>query len=175
MGPIEGESRMNIGSGWTDTRIAQLKTLAIIARYSAREISDVMGISRSAVIGKLCRLGVQLARLPTNPRVAAARSARPAPKTERPKTPPAQRVVMQRGKNNTYGRDVEIVDVPEITDLPPDQSEFACTIIELGAGMCRFPMGDTHDLNTFRYCGAASNGPWCGRHRRIVYKPGARA
>jgi GcrA cell cycle regulator len=162
---------MNITPSWTDDRIRQLKTLAIIAQYSAREISDVMGVSRGAVIGKLARLGVQLHNAPTNPRVAEARAVARQPRPARQKPAPAQRMVLQRGKNNTYGDDVEMADMPEVTDLAPDVSEFACTIIDLTDAMCRFPIGDAHDLTTFRYCGAASHGPWCPRHRGIVYKP----
>ena len=69
------------------------------------------------------------------------------------------------------GGEVEIVpDEPEIVDIAPDTSLFACTFGELGSDMCRWPLGEpSADM---QYCAAiTSGGPWCRRHRRIAYKP----
>lgn len=172
---------MNIQPAWTNERVSQLRTLAILAKYSARQISDAMGVTRNTVIGKLRRLGISLARPPTSPRLAAAKLAAKLSPESRPerterngfRKPPAQRMVVGRGKNNTYVDAVKMVDLPEITDLPPDTSPNACTIAGLTDWMCRWPLSEpAHDM---LYCGAASFGPWCQRHRRLVFKPlGAR-
>lgn len=94
----------------------------------------------------------------------------------RPKLPPVTRIVMSRGKNNTYGDSVEMVDIPEIMDLPPDESPHAITITDLGEDHCRWPLGTpAHDM---LYCGdGAMRGlPYCARHSRIAYRmPGQRA
>ncbi len=153
---------------WTTERVSQLKTLAIIARYTARQISDRMGVTRNAVIGKLGRLGVQLANPPTKPR-----PEKPAPTDNHFTRPMHQRVKVRAGSNQ-HRKQIQIIPATEIIDLPPDASSFACTIAGLGPvfGMdqCRWPVDEMPSAD-MRYCGAASNGPWCQRHRRIAYKP----
>lgn len=123
-------------------------------------------LTRSSIGGKVMRAGMKQLRAPK-----PAPKPKPPVRTERNgfRKPPAQRMVVGRGKNNTYVDAVKMVDLPEITDLPPDTSPDACTIAGLTDWMCRWPLSEpAHDM---LYCGAASFGPWCSRHRRLVFKP----
>jgi hypothetical protein len=44
------------------------------------------------------------------------------------------------------------------------------TLADLTLFSCRWPIGNPHDLTTFRYCGeAAPCGPYCKRHARLAY------
>ncbi|MGD9545058.1 MAG: GcrA family cell cycle regulator [Methylocystis sp.] len=45
--------------------------------------------------------------------------------------------------------------------------------MELRIGMCRWPIGDPHDLDTFRFCGCArsSQGAYCETHKKLALAP----
>jgi hypothetical protein len=45
------------------------------------------------------------------------------------------------------------------------------TLADLTLFSCRWPIGDPHDLATFRYCGEAApcGGPYCKCHARLAY------
>lgn len=70
---------------------------------------------------------------------------------------------------------IEIVRVLAATDLPADQSPFACTLAELNDETCRWPLGDPQSPD-FRFCGAKPDGmPYCRRHAHIAYNRGRAA
>lgn len=165
-----------IGVGWTDTRVDALRQL-VADGWTATEISQQLGVGRGAVIGKITRMGLQLTGAytpakPPSPRHAGIKPAKPSVERRAPLSPrrlkPANgRVRIHTGGGAAFRGQVEVIQDVEITDLPPDQSEFACTIAELADDMCRWPLGDpSADM---RYCGAPSVGPWCPRHRCIVF------
>lgn len=152
--------RSNLTPVWTDTRIITLKAL-VNAGLTARQISDQMGTTRGAVIGKVHRLGIALKTMPTN---GKPRTPRAAPGRSLPRAKLEKRLrISMGGGGESRGFMVDV----EAVDLPPDTSEFACTIVELGADMCRWPLSDPSADMT--YCGAPSVGSWCPRHRRIVF------
>jgi hypothetical protein len=54
------------------------------------------------------------------------------------------------------------------TDDEPIQE--GITLADLTLFSCRWPIGDPHDLTTFRYCGEpAPSAPYCNRHSRLAY------
>lgn len=146
------------GSPWTDDRFAQFKELAATQQYSGSQLAAMLGggLTRMAVIGKARREGIalrphnskQLAIGPHKPRVP-----------RKPRAPRAADGRFTDGKKTARFLD----------DLPPDESPFACTIIELESNMCRYPLGDPQDKG-FRYCGAPDcEGSYCGRHYKLAY------
>lgn len=175
---------MNIGYTWTDERIDVLKRTWGL--QSASEIAERIGMSRNAVCGKAWRLGLGSNGAPvyTDFRLRAAKpkptSPKPAPRTnnpfggagirkarKRPAKPTQQRVRIHTGGGRAFRGEVEIKQEPILVDLPPDQSEFACTIHELTDSKCRFVLGSaTHDA---LYCGTPCTGSWCGRHGMLVF------
>ena len=45
--------------------------------------------------------------------------------------------------------------------------------MELRSGMCRWPIGDPHDLATFRFCGCprSSKAIYCEAHKTLAFVP----
>lgn len=145
------------GTSWTDDRVAALKHHAA-AGLSASRIAAEMGVTRNAVIGKLSRMGAQLKG-----------TKKPPPQPVRVMKPQPARVKIRPGANTSTSKEVERLEATEIIDLPPDTSAFACTIADLGADMCRYPLSEP--TAEMRYCGAPARGSWCARHHRIVWNP----
>lgn len=154
---------------WTDERIADLRR-HVSNGLTASRIAAELGCSRNAVIGKVHRLGAQLQTPPTSP--------------PKPSTPAAivetrifrkveKRLKIRPGHASQTVREVQVIEPTEVMDLAPDHSQFACTVGDLAADMCRWPIGDSGDLETFRYCGEphGNSGPYCGRHHAIAYRP----
>jgi hypothetical protein len=83
-------------------------------------------------------------------------------------TPQPARLKIRPGHASQRAKEVQWIEPTEALDLPPDQSEFACTIAELGADMCRWPLGPT--AADMRYCGSECVGTYCQRHRAIAYR-----
>jgi len=171
---------MSLAPSWTDDRVGALKQL-VEDGLTATEIGNKLGIGRGAVIGKLARLGIPLAGAWTVP---LAPRLKPPPKQREPKPllsptdalpahmrPAARRTLIRPGRNRIYGGEIDVVEVPEARDLPPDESAFACSILELTDERCHWPMG-TPGADDFRYCGAdAIEGrPYCTRHHRLAHK-----
>lgn len=168
---------MNFEPTWNDVRVAALKRLAADG-LSASQIGNEIGVSRGAVIGKLARLGVPLAgawTVPMAPRIKPPPQPRRAtvnpPHPEPHHRPATRRTVIRPARAGIYGGEVETVEVPEARDLPPDESAFACTIVDLTDATCHWPLGDPSDIATFRYCGADADGRrYCLRHHRLAHK-----
>ena len=104
-------------------------------------------ITRSAVAGKLLRLGLKRGRVDRPHKVTAAPLA----------------VVVARASRTLPAMSTS----PE---LPPPSPETMVPIWLLGDNMCRWPIGDpVEDFEGFRYCGAAVEGreSHCAFHRHI--------
>ena len=145
---------------WTPARVDELIRLTR-AKLSASEIGTVMGVTRNSVIGKLHRINVPLG----NPHGYNKASARTTNRNKNKRiTSTESRAVSARQKRINIAMDA-------MKGLPPDQSPFACTIQDLGSttemSRCRFVLDEPSAKAL--YCGAASEGPWCLRHRKIIY------
>lgn len=139
--------------GWPDEAVNTFRGLwaaGLSASTCAGELwtRHRFAVSRSAVLGKAHRLGLP------------KRRTEPPPKRRRLA---GSSVISddgrKRGPNGFIRR-----------DQPPDQSEFACTLMELRECSCRWPMGHP-GTPEFRFCGTDKGGnlgPYCGRHTRIA-------
>ncbi len=168
-------------SNWTDERVVDLRK-HMAAGMSASQISREMGgVTRNGVIGKIHRLGLSNRKFaapgsnvtgPIKPRMHQMFNGRRAEELAMPQRvmkPQPARLKIRPGHASQRAQQVQHIDATEIIDLPPDTSEFACTIAGLEHGMCRWPLSDP--AADMRYCGAAAAGAWCPRHRRIAYTP----
>ncbi|RZJ41740.1 MAG: GcrA cell cycle regulator [Brevundimonas sp.] len=145
-------------SAWTPDRVARLKALWGEGR-SATEIARALGhgISRSAVLGKVYRLGL-----------SAGRPRRFAPAT--PRQPPA------RGRR--AGPRVKAADAPPVTPAAPvrrrderawDLPSGGLDLLALRRGQCRWPHGDPETGLSF--CGRpVARGAFCGGHAEVAYR-----
>ncbi|MFA4952342.1 GcrA family cell cycle regulator [Brevundimonas sp.] len=141
-----------IASAWTEDRIDRLRTLWLEGRTADVISQDLgCGISRSAVLGKVYRLGLSAGRTSRTPKVSApkartpVRVAQPAP--NRAATPLAS---------------------PE---PPPEPQCGTRTILSVGRTDCRWPLGDPLQPG-FSLCGGpVARGAFCVEHAEIAYRP----
>lgn len=161
-----------MSEGWSEERIALLKGM-VAAGETAQEIADRLGdVSRSAVLGKCFRLGLQLSTpRGVSQRVAVDRLRNRAPaKAPKPKTeklPAAEPAPAPR----------PVVTEPEIDPTPkawpkpvgPD----AVTLAELNPlRQCRMPLWAPHERGGL-FCGKpvrAEGQSWCAACARLVYE-----
>lgn len=145
---------------WSDERVEKLKGLASAHESCANIAAELNslpgpGITRSAVIGKLHRLGLSTGN---------GKGDHRGPRRER------------KSKDNLTRKTRldELFDADEATELPPEQSEHAMTFVEAMAtdNRCRYPIGNPLDLDAFRFCGAPKkNGcSYCAPHFRFTHK-----
>ena len=143
---------------WTDEMIARLRVLH--PKLSCARLADTLNaefgttFTRNAVIGKSSRLGLGTAWQPAN-RVKPQSRTTPF----RPPRPVAE----------------PVLPIEQISDLPPDISPCAVTLMKLTAHTCRWPLSDPKTTG-FMFCGAQpiDGSPYCPRHYRIAYQPAAR-
>lgn len=158
---------------WTDAAVATLKTQWADGK-SASEIvvliADRHGLrkTRSAVIGKVHRLGLGGRGRPWSPRGAGpARRPPPAPKgsREHPGRHPARR--MEAPRRAVPPRPAP--PLPDIATLAPTAS-----LETLAPTSCRYPIGDPGAAG-FGFCGrpAHDRGPYCAAHRAACRPPAA--
>lgn len=147
---------------WNDETVSRLRSLWSEG-HAATEIGRRLGISKSAVLGKVHRLGLP---------------GRPSPVGQAHLTgawPPQQRVRAPRL--------AEIMSVPLATPLSgtpdtvarPDATPSQPAPARRGAGIsrpCCWPIGHP-GTPTFRFCGgpAAAAKPYCAEHAGIAYRP----
>ena len=139
-------------TAWTEERVARLKTLWREGRSAGQIAAELQnGISRSAVLGKVHRLGLSAGR----PRKAVPRKA---PGTGRPRpggaawTGPTLRPAPPAGPRPAF-------------DLPSG----GLTILTVRRGQCRWPYGDAESGVTF--CGRpVARGAFCAGHAAVGYR-----
>lgn len=157
------------GSQWTYERTETLKTLWNEG-FSASEIAKRLeGLSRNAVLGKAWRLGLPMrkpvitavkARVVNGETVTFTVTGNP---NKRPKfkDPDAEL--------SKYLRKFGV----EKIELLLEQITTAVGFFDIALGQCRWPLGDSKNLEEFKFCGAEAikEYPYCKRHCRISYKP----
>lgn len=135
---------------WTDARTAELlrlNALKISGAAMARELSNGVAVTRSAVIGKLHRMGI--------PMNSYSRHTND-PKVSKPKIKPFYRPVAARV--------VAAAIVPLVVETHPDEpAPFNIHILKLREEHCRWPI-DATDGAVF-YCGhPKKRGSYCLHH-----------
>ncbi|MDQ0316783.1 GcrA family cell cycle regulator [Amorphus orientalis] len=172
-------------ASWTDERVELLQKLWSEGLSASQIATQLGGVTRNAVIGKIHRLGLSgRAKTPSQQR---PRKQRPAPK-------PAGRVAASAsssgaGATQTVARASRVVGNAALkiaTDPEPEtapavaargQAEIVPfgdrkTLLELNEHTCRWPMGDPGSQD-FAFCGRESTPgePYCAAHARVAYQP----
>lgn len=189
------------GNTWTDERVEQLRKLWTDGLSASQIATEIGGVSRNAVIGKVHRLG--LSGRAKAPAAASPRPVRKAPVTAAPTAPRAPAAAQPAAPQpQTFGNTAfataraiaepvedivtEVVPqtLPQILAKPVPQVVPAArqnvvvplservTIMDLREYMCRWPVGDPTSPS-FRFCGARSvtGMPYCAHHAAIAYQP----
>ncbi|MBR0693618.1 GcrA family cell cycle regulator [Bradyrhizobium lablabi] len=162
---------------WTEERVAQLTKLWA-SGLSCSQIAEAMGCfahcgdrGRSAVIGKIHRLGL--------PQPEGKRK----PKPLRPREPRPPRVNLGRGRIMSLlpggpiaprrKREAPPAQTPDLHEAlkseAPDGT--GVKLRELTEFNCHWPKGDPHEPD-FEFCGAPAlhDLPYCAHHCRIAYQ-----
>jgi GcrA cell cycle regulator len=133
---------------WTTDDIATLRALRAVG-LSGSAIAERMGRTRSAVIGKMSRLGIPV----------------PATRIQLPRKPREPKMQLPQFIKTIFG--------PRLPPVPPQPlPPNPVTLFELEAGMCRYPV---NDVGPFLFCGAPQikDCSYCGEHKRLAYVPGS--
>jgi GcrA cell cycle regulator len=133
---------------WNDDRVAALTRLWKEGFSAAQVARQLGGVSRSAVIGKIHRLGIAGREAPSRPRGTSGRVA--APRTT---SHGARRKTSGQGQRGPAPSSAPFEVVP------------TATLISLNEHGCRWPIGNPGE-DAFGFCGRLRNGrgAYCQGH-----------
>ncbi|QPF87000.1 hypothetical protein IC762_12170 [Bradyrhizobium genosp. L] len=162
---------------WPQARVDRLLALHG-AKMSCIEIAEAIGISRSAVIGKLRRLGFSKPAVRLTPEEKAAkllarRAVDAKNKREKRASSKGTRIIrlVPASSHNNNLRILQTVqtEIGELRCAPVEPRNL--TLLELAAGDCRYPYGDGRDIV---FCGhPIRKGSYCLAHAALVFVPPA--
>ena len=150
------------GATWTTERVQQLQSY-VTAGLTCSQIADEIGVTRNAVIGKIHRLGLSPGR-------------KPAGLAQRMRTAPAQAHQRQTRITRIFraiaAEGSTVVPFTTTIEAPrPVENVQRCSLLELAAGGCRWPLSDPGKAD-FGFCGneAIASISYCAGHARIAYR-----
>lgn len=152
---------------WTEAKLETLKKLWTEgASYSsiAKQIGG--GLTRSAIAGKVRRIGLPYRK---DPRDSAAACIARVQRARQKAQAARKRAVVFIPNKVLKPTKTELLrtELALIAALPSiDES---LTVATLRPNQCRYINGDPKTDGTF--CGRASDGSWCSQHRKLVYQP----
>jgi GcrA cell cycle regulator len=155
---------------WTDQQIELLQSLWFEGK-SAMEIARELGqgVSRSAVMGKVNRLGFsgQARALPAAQPKRAQPSATPGRGLSQRRKSPSAIFEVLRNRDIAYCSEPDERPVERIVAPEP----LRVTLEELDAQMCRWPLEDPSTID-LRYCGVgkAARISYCAYHQKLAYR-----
>jgi len=140
---------------WSEERTATLKKLWLEGLSASQVARHLGGVSRSAVIGKVHRLGITVRETPVRQRITTARAPTRIQARQRPtrETTAAPHVAPR------FERIEE--------DLLPTSG-----ILGLGAHSCRWPIGHPEN-DDFGFCGRPktnARGSYCEQHSQGAFR-----
>jgi GcrA cell cycle regulator len=151
---------------WTDERVEILKKLWSEGLSASRIATELGGVTRNAVIGKVHRLGL------------AARAKSPSATGPRQRKPRSHAQMLRVSRPSVRGNtvlaqvfDLDVEPEPELLDnvIPLGQRR---TLLELTEQTCRWPIGDPGHSDFFFCGGQTITGlPYCAYHSRVAYQP----
>lgn len=154
------------GAGWTDERVERLKTLWAEGLSASQIASELGGVTRNAVIGKVHRLGLS-GRVTTAAKPRAPR----APRLQRSARFGAIGSVRHRSNLALASPDIEYVEEDVVVSAEIVPLARYLTLAELEPSSCRWPIGDPASSD-FRFCGAPAlpGQSYCGLCARKAYQ-----
>lgn len=152
---------------WTDQRIDLLKDLWADGLSASHIALKLGGVTRSAVIGKVHRLG-----LPGRATISRA-ARRPSTLALFPAGFPEYKPHKRKAVKFIVRKKPSIAPMRSLPELgsPP---EGLTTLADLTQRICHWPMGDPKE-DGFHFCGRrkSSGTPYCGHHAAVAYRPAA--
>jgi GcrA cell cycle regulator len=175
---------------WTEELVDQVVALFKDGRSANQIIRQLgNGLTRSAVIGKLHRMGLTRARVPMTlkqpdksamqgpslaptPSIMARSSIDPERRSVTGRIADSGTVMRMRKRAADRERGVAAAPSSLVSAAPADRSD-RISITELNHRTCRWPLGDPGAVD-FGYCGRTSieGRPYCPEHHRVsVQRP----
>jgi GcrA cell cycle regulator len=159
---------------WTPERVEQLRT-CIATGLTCSEIAAEIGVSRNAVIGKIHRLGLAPGRPVSGLMSGTARDHAPRARHSRPSS---QRQLLRLifADRASPERTINTNRCNAAAPAPVESTQ-PCSLLELAACKCRWPVGNGSP-SAFVFCGNDAVGalPYCAGHARMAYRiPTSRA
>lgn len=159
---------------WTDERVELLKKLWADGLSASQIATQLGGVSRNAVIGKVHRLKLS-ARGRTSSTQPRAKKAPATTGVAKSPSRPARTVTATVGATALAAQfDAEpvarqVVRPAENVVVPISRK---LALIELNERTCKWPNGDPLS-EEFSFCGneAGESGPYCGYHSKVAYQP----
>ena len=138
---------------WNDERTATLRKLWLEGLSASQVARQLGGVSRSAVIGKVHRLGITVREVPARQRTVGRTASRAQPRTRpvRDITTTAPRAALR---------------LIELAEMTPTSG-----ILGLSTHSCRWPIGNP-EANDFGFCGRekTARGSYCDDHARGAFR-----
>lgn len=156
---------------WTDERIELLKKLWAEGLSASQVSSRLPGTTRSAVIGKVHRLGLGGRAKTTRHQAQQRKKKKPAP--------PASNLPGRAAQPRMSPSAAALAALGDAEPLPVDMGEelvipmhLRKSIATLDDGDCRWPIGDPQHED-FHFCGRSKlDGiPYCEFHARRAFQP----
>lgn len=169
---------------WTDERVERLTKLWAEGLSASQIATQLGGVSRNAVIGKVHRLclpgrakaggpAATPARTPKRPAPSAPRPSNFAARPSAPAPRAASRPVAAAALNDDLAfemaEDLAPMPVLNNTVLPASRR---LSLTDLTERTCKWPVGDPM-TDEFHFCGCDSqdNSPYCKYHAKLAYQP----
>ncbi len=158
---------------WTDERVELLKRLWAEGLSASQIATQLGGVSRNAVIGKVHRLklsgrGRAAAASPRAKKAGATGTAARPARPSRPVTTSIGATALQA----TFEVEphVRTVSQPVHSMVVPVSRQLK--LVELNERTCKWPNGDPL-AEDFAFCGheVGESGPYCRYHARVAYQP----
>ena len=162
---------------WTDERVARLAKLWAEGLSASQIATDLGGVTRNAVIGKVHRLGLSGRAKPAGKSNAGARRKPAARATGGTTSTPKYR--RPRTTTQTVGNTVVKIEVQEEVAFHPKPVEDLVapvskelTLMQLTESSCKWPTGDP-TMPGFSFCGHKNHDekPYCEYHNKIAFQP----
>lgn len=157
---------------WNDERVEQLKKLWNDGLSASQIATELGGVTRNAVIGKVHRLG--LSGRTKSQASTAPRARKPAAPAVRPA---ARSISAPQVRGNVALAAQPVIEAYVEVEIEPREDVVVpmsrrVKIMELREAMCKWPLGDPMHQD-FVYCGADCDfgTPYCTHHSRVAYQP----
>ena len=157
---------------WTDERVELLTKLWAEGLSASQIATELGGVTRNAVIGKVHRLGLSgRGKAP-----AQAKPRRAARQTRAPRRTVVQASVGNAALQQVFEEDADPVQLPQVRPTSMDSMvipmEQRRSILTLSEVTCKWPVGDPGSEG-FYFCGAKCDAgtPYCEAHARVAYQP----
>ncbi|AGF75255.1 GcrA family cell cycle regulator [Bartonella vinsonii] len=165
--------------GWTYERVELLKKLWSEGLSASQIATQLGGVSRNAVIGKVHRLKLPgrgktaqgVTRAQKTPASSSSPRTRRTPSTVLPTNPASCSIEETALKVEFVAEDVREIDLSAQSNVVVPISR-QLNLLQLSENTCRWPVGDPLSSD-FHFCGADSgeNGPYCAFHAKIAFQP----